>query len=137
MVNSIVAVGRLGQDIEERTTSSGKRLKALNIAIRTQQKEPNTLWVRAIIWEDLFPKFEKMFTYLKKGTSLSISGEITRIQTYVKSSGHPNASIEISISNMNFIPSQSKAFDDRKRNIVEEDSDIHQDAVNNLGISIT
>ncbi|MCK5787519.1 MAG: single-stranded DNA-binding protein [Chlamydiia bacterium] len=105
MSNSLIIIGRLGADVESRETPSGKHLKILNIAAKTKfSRTDNTTWFRATIWEDSFKKFEKILPFLKKGTALIVSGEITKINSYISKSGMPSATTDITIHSINFAP---------------------------------
>lgn len=83
-INRITILGRLGQDPEVRSVSSGKRVATLNVATtetwrnREGEKQEKTQWHRVIVWNrsekgGLADVVEK---YAQKGDNVAIEGKV-------------------------------------------------------------
>lgn len=80
-LNIVTLRGRLGQDAEIRSTSTGKKVTVLNVATNRSYKDKQTgewkdgktEWHRCLCWEK---KGEKAAT-LKKGDPVQVTGTLT------------------------------------------------------------
>ncbi len=74
MINSVVVVGRVGQDPEVRYFDSGKVKTVLSIATNRWTKEGDkTDWFRVELWDK---KAEVAGEYAKKGALVAIDGRL-------------------------------------------------------------
>ncbi|MBA3237549.1 MAG: single-stranded DNA-binding protein [Parachlamydiaceae bacterium] len=74
-MNMVFIAGNLGADPETRFAPSGQKITTLRLAAKTRrQGKEETIWWRVTIFGD---RFDKMLTYLKKGSSAMVSGEMT------------------------------------------------------------
>lgn len=80
-VNKVILVGRLGQDPEVKTISSGQQVATINIATsenwvgKDGQRQEKTEWHRVVAWGKLADLCGK---YLAKGRQVYVEG---RLQT--------------------------------------------------------
>ncbi|MBR1618109.1 single-stranded DNA-binding protein [bacterium] len=75
-MNSVVLVGRVGQDPEIKYFESGKSRTTFSIAVqrwnpKTKQREPD--WFNVQLWDK---KAESAAEWIKKGSLVSIEGKI-------------------------------------------------------------
>lgn len=94
--------GYLGDDPEERFTSTGKKVISLRVATRVRHAgRDETVWWRVNIWGD---RFEKMMPHLKKGSSVIIIGEMAKPETYVGKDGTTQVSLSLNAEIIKFSP---------------------------------
>lgn len=80
-LNKVMLIGRLGQDPESRTTSSGAVVANVSMAVsesykdKSGQKQEKTEWIKLIFWNRLA---EIVTQYCHKGSQIYVEG---RIQT--------------------------------------------------------
>lgn len=71
----VIVMGNLGGDPETRFAPSGQKIVSFSVASNSKRKgKEETTWWRVTIFGD---RFDKMLTYLKKGSSVIISGEMS------------------------------------------------------------
>lgn len=74
MINSVVIVGRVGQDPEVRYYDSGKVKTVLSVAVNRWSKEgTKTDWFRIELWDK---KAEVAGEYAKKGKLIAVEGRL-------------------------------------------------------------
>lgn len=94
--------GHLGSDPEARFTPSGLKVTSFRVAtnIKRGGKE-KTVWWRVTVWGD---RFDKMMTYLKKGSAVYVVGEMGIPEIYTDKNGNPQTSFEITAEVLSFSP---------------------------------
>jgi single-strand DNA-binding protein len=87
--------GRVGRDAQLRATPTGKSVLTLPLAVDVWSKETEkaTLWVNCALWG---PRAEKLADRLRKGTPLSVCGEVTA-RAYTKS-GQTHAALDLRVT---------------------------------------
>jgi len=101
-MNFINIAGHLGADPETRFTPSGKKVTTLRVATRTRKGgNDETIWWRVTIWGD---QFDKLLTYLKKGSAVVVFGEMQKPEIFTDREGKPQISLEITASLIQFSP---------------------------------
>jgi len=99
--NNCVFIGNLGRDVEVRTTQSGTSVATLAIPIQSGYGDNAvTSWVRATLWGKRCEG--GLMQYLKKGTSVSVTGEIS-LTTYTNKEGVEKSSLEMKIDDIALI----------------------------------
>jgi len=79
-LNKVMLIGRIGQDIEKKTTTSGKSVATISIATSEKwtdaqgQKQEKTEWHRVVLWDKLADLVEQ---YCRKGSQLYVEGSLT------------------------------------------------------------
>lgn len=108
-MNSCVILGRLGQDAELKETSGGKDMLKFSVANNTgfgDRKQTN--WFNCVMWGE---RGVKIAEFLKKGTQVVVSGEIT-LNTYENKDGVEKSSLNLNVSNVSFAGSKEKDGDE-------------------------
>lgn len=101
-MNFINIAGHLGADPEVRFTSSGKKVTTFRVATRTRKgQNEDTIWWRVTVWGE---QFDKMISFLKKGSSVVVFGEIHKPEIFNDKEGKPHISMEITASLLQFSP---------------------------------
>jgi len=99
--NSCVFIGNLGRDVEVRTTQGGTSVATLAIPIQSGYGDNAvTSWVRATLWGKRCEG--GLMQYLRKGTSVSVTGEIS-LTTYTNKEGVEKSSLEMKIDDIALI----------------------------------
>lgn len=101
-MNFIHIAGNLGADPEVRFTSTNKKVTTLRVATRSRRgKNDETIWWRVTVWGE---QFDKMISFLKKGSSVIVHGEIHKPEIFNDREGKPNISLEITAVHLEFSP---------------------------------
>ncbi len=98
-MNHITVAGHLGTDPEVRFTSSGQKVTTLRVAAKARKDE--TIWWKVTIWGE---QFDKLISYLKKGSSVVVLGELMKPEIYTDREGKPQVSMAINAFNLSFSP---------------------------------
>ncbi len=108
-MNIIQIIGNLGKDPETRYTPSGQKVTNLVIASNSKRggKEETTWW-RVTLWGD---KFDKMLSYLKKGSFVMCIGEMHRPEIFTNREGQSQVSLEMTAEALRFVPGRSDRKD--------------------------
>ena len=101
-MNHTMVAGHLGADPEVRFTKDGKKVTTLRVACNTRRSgQEETIWWRLTVWDD---NFEKMITYLKKGSAIIAFGEMQKPQIYNDRNGSPQVSLDLTVHQLSFPP---------------------------------
>lgn len=103
-MNFIHIAGNLGADPEVRFTSGGKKVTTMKVATRSRRGKNNediTIWWRVTIWGE---QFDKMVSFLKKGSAVMVYGEVHKPEIYTDREGKPQVSLDITAVHLEFSP---------------------------------
>lgn len=101
-MNYIMIAGHLGADPEVRFTSSGKKVTTLRVATNARRgNTEETIWWRVTIWGD---QFDKMLSFMKKGSAIVVFGEMQKPEIFNDRDGKPQISMNITANNIQFSP---------------------------------
>ena len=101
-MNIITIGGRLGVDPEVRFTSNGHKVTTLRVAINIRKGgKDETVWYRVTLWGETF---DKMVSFLKKGSAVIIVGDLAKPEIYTDREGKPQVSLNITASSLQFSP---------------------------------
>lgn len=101
-MNIVHVAGHLGSDPEVRFTPSGQKVTNIRVAARVRRKgNDDTIWWRCTIWGE---QFDKMIPYLKKGSPIIVSGEISKPEIFTNREGKSQVSMELTVTNLQFSP---------------------------------
>ena len=108
-MNNLNFTGNIGNDAEVRYTPENLAIASWSVALRSGYgKSEKTNWVRCSMVGD---RGVKLAEYLKKGTQVAVSGELS-LNEYTNKSGENKASLECRVSNVTLIgkrePSEPK-----------------------------
>lgn len=71
----VTAAGRLARDAETRKTQGGDSVTSFTVAVDTRNgRDKETAWLRCSLWGK---RGESLAPYLRKGTSVTVSGELS------------------------------------------------------------
>lgn len=97
--------GRLGNDAVVRTTSNGKKVMEMSVAVNTgygDYKETN--WIKVNVWGDKVDTLAPMFT---KGAIVAGAGE-PKINTWVNKNNETQAELQVRCLNVEILSSKKK-----------------------------
>jgi len=101
-MNTITVAGHLGRDPETRFTPSGQKVTNFTIAVNQRKgKEEFTVWYRITVWGE---RFDKMISFLKKGSAVIVVGELGKPEVYTDKEGRPQVSLDITAEIIRFSP---------------------------------
>jgi single-strand DNA-binding protein len=101
-MNHTMIAGNLGTDPEVRFTNNGTKVTTLRIACNTKKAgKDETTWWRVTIWGD---QFDKMVSFLKKGSSVIVHGEMSKPEIYTDKNGTSQVSLNLTASSISFSP---------------------------------
>ena len=76
-MNTVMLVGRLAQDIEVKTTETGKEVTKVSLAVNRSFKNPDGIYevdfIDCVLWDGLAKNIDE---YCKKGDTVGIRGRI-------------------------------------------------------------
>lgn len=98
-MNNCVFSGRLAKDAETRYTQSGTAITTFCMAVKSGFGEHEaTSWINCNLW-----KREKVAVYLKKGSLVTVSGEL-QVRKYEDKNGVERQSVEITVRDFDLPP---------------------------------
>ena len=101
-MNQLTIMGHLGADPEVRFTSSSQKVTTLRVAENQRRGgKDETLWWRVTIWGE---QFDKMISYLKKGSAVIVTGEMSTPEIYNDREGKPQLSLNMTAHHVAFSP---------------------------------
>ncbi|MCH1429272.1 MAG: single-stranded DNA-binding protein [Chlamydiales bacterium] len=101
-MNITEIAGRLGSDPEVRFTPNGQKVTTFRVATNQRKAgKDETIWWRVTVWGE---RFDKMMTYLKKGSAVIVVGELAKPEIYQNREGQPQVSLEITAEMIRFSP---------------------------------
>lgn len=106
MVNSVVIVGRVGQDPEVKYFETGKVKTSLSLAVnRGSKNNEKTDWFRVELWDK---QAELAGEYVKKGRQVAVEGRLD-INKWTDSDGKKRETYLVRGANIRFLGSKSDA----------------------------
>lgn len=99
-MNQLNFLGNIGNDAEVRYTADQKAITSWSVALRSGYgKSEKTNWVRCTMFGE---RGVKLAEYLKKGTQVAVSGEVS-LNEYTTKQGENKASLECNVSNLTLV----------------------------------
>ncbi len=100
-MNQITIAGNLGADPEVRVLDGGRKVTTLRVAARVRRAGDETAWWKVTVWGD---QFDKMIAFLKKGSSVVVTGEMNKPEIYNDRAGQPQISLGLTAFHVSFSP---------------------------------
>lgn len=101
-MNLVHAAGFLAADPEVRFTSSGLKVTNIRLAAKVRRGgNDKTIWWRVTCWGD---QFDKIISYLKKGSAIMVIGEMMEPETYTDKNGKVQVSMSMTAVSLMFSP---------------------------------
>ena len=110
MLNHAVFIGRIGHDLDLKTSASGKSVLSFNIGVdrnKRRDQEKETDWFRCVAFEGTAEMIQRNFT---KGDLICVEGSM-RVHPWTDKEGRAQTSTEMVIWSVYFVESR----DARKR----------------------
>lgn len=107
-----VVIGNVGKDPEMRYLQSGTPVCSFSVAVtrrwndrQTNERKEETTWYRVSAWRQLA---ETANQFVRKGMQIMVVGQV-KARAYLDASGQPQASLELTADNMQFLGSRDGA----------------------------
>ena len=120
-LNKVMAIGRLGSDVELKYTPSGAAVATLSLATNTSWKgqdgsmNENTEWIRCVVWRKTAEAVEK---YAKKGDRIYIEGKL-QTRDWEDKDGNKRYTTEVQVDTVQFL-SDSRKSESSAENVPEQ-----------------
>jgi single-strand DNA-binding protein len=97
----VLLAGNVGADPETRFSSSGQKIISFRVASNSKrQGKEETTWWRVTVFGD---RFDKMMTYIKKGSAIMVTGEMSS-QLWTDKEGRQHIQHEVIADSLKFSP---------------------------------
>lgn len=104
-MNVFVATGNIGNDIELKTTGTGKSVATFSFAVKDPYNSKKTDWFTVVCWGNLAERVSK---YLGKGSKIAVIGRMTTREWQDKNNNKRTA-YEVVAENVEFLDSKGQA----------------------------
>jgi len=105
-MNLITIIGNCCRDPEAKILDNGTKITTINLASNIYKKGENiTMFFRVSIFGNQYDKF---IEYVKKGSSLVVTGQLQEVRTYEAKDGSHKASLDVIANSISFNLSASK-----------------------------
>ena len=112
MLNTVVLMGRITQDIELRSTTSGKSVIQFTVAVERYGKgeDKQTDFINCVAWKSTAEFISK---YFGKGRMIAVTGRL-QSRSYEDKNGNKRTAIEVNVDQASFTgePKQNSETDD-------------------------
>ena len=102
-MNKVILHGRLARDIELRTTTSGKTVAQVSIAVNRRGKDAGADFIPLVIWGQTA---ETMNRYLGKGKEVLVEGRM-QVRSYDDKNGNKRYVTEVVVETFDFCGSSN------------------------------
>jgi len=103
MINTVVLAGNVVSDPEARSTSTGKAIATIRLAINNPISDKETVYIDVDVWEK---QAEFVTNYVKKGSAVAVTGRLKQ-DTWEKN-GEKRSKILVVAERVSFIGSKRK-----------------------------
>jgi single-strand DNA-binding protein len=98
-MNVVTLTGHLGQDPELKTTTSGKSVCSVSLAVRDDYDREKTHWLRLVLWNK---QADTAATYLRKGSRIGVTGRLS-VRDYTDKDGKKRNAVEVVVDRFEFL----------------------------------
>lgn len=102
-MNSINLTGNICNDLELKSTQSGKSVITVNLAVKRPFTKDTTDFIPLVVWEK---NAEYLSRYGKKGSRVAVSGKLTT-RKYQDKDGNNRTAFEVVCDNVELMDSKS------------------------------
>jgi len=113
-MQKIFVIGFVGREPEENTTATGKKVTTFPVAIQGRKGgEKFTIWYKVKCWA---PICSSILPHIKKGSCVTVVGELSPPVAYQKKTGNGEIGIDMSImaDSISFTPPSSSREEKNK-----------------------
>ena len=107
MINNAVIMGRICEDLELRTTTSGTSVTSFTVAVdrnyQKQGEEKQTDFLKIVVWRNTA---DFVCRYFRKGSMIAVQGSI-QTRNYEDKNGNKRTAVEIVADNISFCGSKA------------------------------
>lgn len=104
-MNKVILHGRLARDIELKTTTSGKSVAQVSIAVNRRGKDAGADFIPLVIWGQMA---ETMNRYLGKGREVLVEGRM-QVRSYDDKNGNKRYVTEVVVESFDFCGSSNNS----------------------------
>lgn len=104
-MNKVILKGRLARDVDLRTTTSGKSVAQVSIAVNRWGKDQGADFIPLVIWGQQAENFAR---YLFKGREVLVEGRM-QVRSYDDKTGNKRYVTEVVVENFEFCGSRNDA----------------------------
>lgn len=104
-MNKVILKGRLARDVDLRTTTSGKSVAQVSIAVNRWGKDQGADFIPLVIWGQQAETFAR---YLFKGREVLVEGRM-QVRSYDDKTGNKRYVTEVIVENFEFCGSRNDA----------------------------
>ena len=119
-MNSINLIGNICNDVELKTTNSGKSVCSFNLAVKRPFSKETTDFLPVVCWER---QGEMVSKYCKKGDRIGITGVMTS-RKYQDKDGNNRTAFEVVANNVQFIESKRSQDNGEDNSLHTTDNDL-------------
>lgn len=112
MLNNVVLQGRIGNDVELRTTPNGKNVVVINLAVKRNYGSDITDWISVVSWEKTAIFISK---YFEKGDMVIVNGTL-QTRKYTTQDGQNRTVFEVVANNVYFGGDKQKTATNENNN---------------------
>lgn len=98
-MNKVILIGRIANDLELKTTSSGKSVCTFDIAVKRGFDNKDTDFFECVIWN---AGAENLVKYQRKGAQIAIEGA-ARVDKYQDKEGKNRQKVYMLVNNIEFL----------------------------------
>lgn len=102
-VNQVILLGRIVQDIEVRTTTSGKNVAQFSLAVDKAGSQEGADFFEVTAWEKLA---ELLGQYTHKGSKVLVQGRLQQDSWDDKDSGKKRSKVTVTANDVTFLDSK-------------------------------
>lgn len=105
MLNHTVLMGRIGQEIELKTTQNGTEVVTFSLAVQRSYNKEITDWINVVAWKGTASLVAK---YFKKGDMICVEGNI-QTRNYDDKDGKKVYITEVIVEKVHFVGGKQEA----------------------------
>lgn len=111
-INQTLLMGRLTNDVEARTTTSGKQVVSFSLAVDKPGKDAGTDFFEVTAWEKLA---ELLTKYVSKGSKVLVQGRLSQETWEDKTTNKKRSKVTIVASDVTFLDSPTNQQDSQAK----------------------
>lgn len=108
-MNQLLLIGRLTDDVKVKTTSNGKRLSQITLAVprnyKNEEGSYDTDFIPCVLWNNVA---ETTSEYCHKGDMLAIKGKV-QLSVYEDDNGEQHSGLEVIADKITFLSPKKTA----------------------------
>lgn len=119
-VNQVILLGRLTNDVELRTTTSGKNVATFSLAVDKMGNQEGADFFEVTAWEKLA---ELLSQYTHKGSKVLVMGRLEQQTWDDKDTGKKRSKVTVTANDVTFLDSKSDSAGNGSSDVAPTDID--------------